>query len=419
MSTPLGMVSPASLLTMSNPVSTGLLKTIFETSVAVESVQHEPLFNNEHLIEVVDLSAGHESIGNKLFVDVTGGTKDARTIVLPFLRSLADSAIEGNGTGYIGQESNLRMKYLKIYANDWARPVSSFGYGIDARELNDAYKVYDKISALLWQYLGEYQGYLARNAACQTVSHNLTAAPISLTSSLNKNIWFPVLTDATQPTYSNTLQTYEDSLGLAMIAAGASRTTNQLTVSALMDAAEYARRAYIMPIDIGGKPRYMVTLSSKQMLALKKTSTSDGISKLWITTGADLANISEMIPDCEGIIGDVVLVADNRAPTLHNVGYGSDYIPTFGYMQMGRTDGRSSGITSDDFDVNILWGERSLIKYEPQQPMFKTQDDDYERDHGDLIVGAMGYMTPSYDVDTPSGSTRTQEGCMLIPTSRL
>jgi hypothetical protein len=419
MTTPIGMVAPASLSGMSNPVSTGLLKIIFETSVAVESVQHEPLFNNEHLIEVVDLSKGHESIGNKLFVDVTGGTKDARTIVLPFLRAIADSSIDGNATAYIGQESNLRMKYLKVYANDWGRPISSFGYGIDARELNDAYKVYDKIAPLLWQWKGEYQGYCARRAACQNISANLTAAPVSLTSGVNSHVWFPVLADSAQPSYNVTFQTYEDSLGLAAISAGASRTTNQLTVSALMDAAEYARKAYIMPVEMAGKKRYMVTLSPKQIVAMKKTTTTDGIAKIWVTSGTDFQNVANMIPDVEAVLGDVVIVGDNRAPTFHNVGYGSDYIPTFGYMQMGRTDGRVTALTSDDFDVNILWGERALIKYEPQQAMFKEQNDDYDRDHGDLIVGAMGYMTPAYDVDSAATATNQQEGCMLMLTSRV
>lgn len=419
MTTPgVGMVAPNNLASMD--VDSALLRTIWQTRVYTESLLPEPLFNNEHLMATVDLGSG-ESIdaSGKCFVDITPADKGARKITLSFLRAINASAIEGNSTAYIGNETNLRMKSASFYANDYGIPVTSFEYGIDFREL-DSYKIYEKVSPLLWQWLGEYRGFCARHALCENMSHNLTAAPISLTATPNAHIWFPVLTDAQQPQFVTSTTEYAEAIGDAATQAGASRTTNQLTVAALLDAASWAQDWYGMPVDVGGYKVYLLGVSKKQALRLRKPSTTDGVGIYWDAGGKKFDTIADIVPDLIGVVGDVAVFQDERAPTYTLGGSNSAWTNTFGYVQMGRTDGRTTSVAATAFDVNILYAEKALVKYESATPAFNEQFDDYDRYKGDLIHGAMGYQTCRWDIDTASDSDKMQqEGCGLILTNRV
>lgn len=418
MATPIGMTSPSSLDGMG--VDTGLLRTLWEGRAYIESLLSDPLFSNEHLISPIDMNQGN-SIGmdGKFFVDITPADTGARTVTLAFLRALDDASEDGNSSAYIGQEENLRMKYAKFYANDWARNVASFGYGIDKREL-EHYGPYENIMKLLWQWFGEWRGFSARHAACENISHNLTAAPISLTATPNGHIYFPVLSDSQQPTFVTNTGEYAEHLGDAATLAGASRTTNVLTVAGILDMIDLARRNYQMPGEVAGRSVYLFACSPKQILRLKKPSTTDAIADYWVDGGAAFKDISNIVPNVEGMIDNCVIIRDDRAPTYTLGGSNSAWTNTFGYLEPGRNDGRTTSVAATAFDVNVLYGERSLAKYEPQQPMFRDQKDDYDKDQGDMIVGACGYQTCRWDIDTASDSDKAQqEGCSLVLTNRI
>lgn len=401
-------------------VDTGLLRQMWQTRIHVESLLPEPFFNNENLIQTVDLGGKKPVMPGSLFLDISlNADKGVRKVTIPFLRSIADDAVEGNGSDYLGEETNLRMKYATFYANDYGRPVASQEYGIDFREI-EAYKVYEMISPLLWQWLGEYRGFCMRHAICENISHNLTTAPTSLTAGMNANIWFPALTETQQPAFVTSATEYTEAVGDACTEAGGQYNNNQLNVAAILDVLDYFQRKYLKPVEVAGKKVYFLTISPKQALRLKKPSVTDSLAKYWNDSGADIQGIKELIPDVEGMVDNVVLVKDMRAPTLLKGGSNSSWTETFGYVRMGRTDGRTATTGASAFDVNLFLGENSGAKMETEMPHFEQQYDNYDKFRGDLLAGACSYQTVRFDIDTASDSDKMQqESCGLVLTNRV
>ena len=416
MATPIGMIEMTGL--SGKGVDTGLLQKAWEAKAYVESLfPLSPLgqmYKND-MLNTIGLGPEEEQAPSDIFVDITSDA-GVRSVTKAFLRSLADEAIEGNATKYIGNEKNLRMKYASFYANDYAcPPIAAQGYGIDKREL-DPYKVFDKIVPLMWQWLAEYRDFAMHHACVENISSNLEGAPLSQSAGLNEHIWFPVLTDVQQPAFVTTGSEYTEAVGDAATLAGASSATNQLTIPLILDAAVYYQNAYFAPAN----KKYYLLVSDKQALRLSKGSVDDSFGDYLLNTGAEFDKVKRELPDAVGLIGDVVVLRNKRAPTIRKGGNDSDWLITPGYMRMGRTDGRSTLTGANDFDVNIFCGAGMLAKMETELPHIEEQYDDYKRYVGHILVGACSYMTCRYDIDTATDADkRQQEGCGLILTSRM
>jgi hypothetical protein len=205
-----------------------------------------------------------------------------------------------------------------------------------------------------------------------------------------------------------------------MATAGSSYTTNQLTADTLLDISDWAQDNYLMPVEIKGGKYYILCASKKQATHLLKTQVTGSLTNVWTKSGTHFEEIKDMIPQLIAIFDNFLIVRDERAATVILTGAGlSSYGQTFGFMQMGRADGRTKLTGAAYFDVNALYAKNSLIKYEPAMPSFKEQKDDYGRDQGTMLVGAFGYQTRRFSLDSDSDSDKMQqEGCALILTNR-
>jgi len=417
MATPgVGMVQMTSLA--GKGVDAGLLKKSWESLAYVESLfPLSPLgqMYKADMLQTIGLGPEEEQTPSEVFIDITSDVKGVRSITKPFVRALPDDALEGNNATYIGNEKNLRMKYATFYANDWAcPPVASQEYGIDAREL-EAYDVLEKIVPLMWQWLAEYRDYSMQHALVENISNNLTAPPHSQTAGLNANIWFPALNDNQQPSYVTNATEYLEHVGDAATLAGSLMTTNILTVGGILDAIIYFQNKYLMP----SRDKYYLLVSDKQALALSKPTNDDAMGKWLVTTGAQVDQLKKTFPDTVGMIGDVVVMRNKRAPTIVKGGSNSAWTMTPGYMRMGRTDGRTSLTGANYFDVNFFLGAGAIAKMETEMPHLEKQFDEYGKFKGDILVGACSYQTVRWDIDTPSDSDkRQQETSGLILTNR-
>lgn len=427
MATPgVGITSPVTLATQSaGAVSTNLLQKKWnDNKLYMESLLPDPLFSNQDLIEPVEVQMGKRNVAapsNAFFLDVTPtDTKAARTVYLTFLKSLNVDPIQGNATQLLGSETTLNLKFSTAQANDYCGGVSTDTFGIDFRELA-TYGAYDKIDALLAQWLGEVRGYYARYAMVFQRSPNLEAAPISSTAGLNQHFYFPGCTSAQQPSYNVTKATYMTNVGATATTAGAlSAGTNRLTVGRCLTLIDWLQTKYIRPVQSkGGRELYILFAHPDEYLNLLGPATTDSWASRYVTT-LRTDDPDKVVPGQVGLIGDSLLVVrDPRAPTMALSGTASAYTTTFSFYKYGRTDDRSAaGRETTDFNTNMVFGADALWKYEPEMPHRETQTDVYGKYEGIGLFGAVGYGTPVFDVDTATSSSGQQEGSVIVMTRR-
>ena len=414
MATPIGMNNASTFDSMS--VRNGLgLHAYDRSKIYMESLKYDILTGNQNLIEVVETETnGNTKItGDKFITKVTpnGDVGTAATdVTLEYVKAIAEDAIEGNGTAYIGNESIKDVLYTKAYANDYARPIASFGFGIDKLE-QDWWKLSDVDRKLLSQWLGETNGYYSRQALCEGVSSNLTKAPINLTSALmNPNSYIvgaggSVAYGINEAAYKANIQTAFDT-----------GTASHLTVPVIVELGDVAQLdAYIKPVTIDGKNLYGLLTSREEVRQLRSADNTSSYAEYYLQ-GSALARVQDIVPEADMVIGDVIIIPDDRAPDVDSTD-GASF--SFGYVKQGRTSTRTTATAAGHsyLNVNILLGANALLQYDRSMPDFKTQLDDYGRDVGTLIHACSGFVLPIWTDDTASETPR-YEGGMLVFTKK-
>ena len=310
MATNIGMESPLSLSGMS--VSTGLLQYAHQNQLHMEAVKEDIIYNNKDLIKPL-VVGDKDPIGNHnaFFLDVTPKENHYRSITLAFLRALNGAPVEGN-VQFISNEMTHRMKWMEFHANDWAGGVTLQKFGIDARE-KSAYKINEQTMKLLYQWRTEILGKYVREAFCQKMSSNLTAAPISLTQGINNNWYIPSIPSASQPAYDATSATHVTNVGTQMVAAGLNST---LTIPRMLDMAQYLEESYLPPVSIAGKRLWKMAVSPIQMRRMKDPSITNSWGAHWQTVAA-VQDIQRIIPYGDFIFDNkIVICEDVRCPTI-------------------------------------------------------------------------------------------------------
>jgi len=414
-----GMASPTNL--SSKGVEAGLLKKLWESKTAVESVHGDPILGNKDLREPLEVgSKNAPKVPSKVILDITPSSKldkGVRDITLKMVKSLSGAGQFGNTGRVMGNEENLAMKYAKAHSNDWMHGVTTDTYGIDFREMDQG-DVYKLVQPLLSQWRGELEGYMIRDAWLNTRSFNLASAPLSLTRPLNSNWHFPGLANSSQPVYQRGTHQMENEVGRAAAAVTASDC--HLTISAIRKLISRAENEkYIKPIDINGRKMYVLLTHYEEyenILDESRTGTAGNI----FVTGAAVQEYSQLFKGDVGVLFDKVLVIkDPRAATMSISGTSADYAFSFGYKKMGRVDTRTTSRTSNvNFNINMLLGAESLLRFEAEAGHFEEQMDEYKKYKGVAYIGALGYEIPNFDVDSPTDSTLQQESSMVIPTQR-
>jgi hypothetical protein len=415
MTTALGMTSPQTIDGMSVDA---LLQQVWNNKAYLESVKPDPIFNNKDLImpvSVVDRQAIPAT--DQLFINVTPKNTGARNITLAFVAAFDMNPVEGNSQ-FIGNETDFEMKFTKCYANDWAGGVTLQNFGIDARELKN-YGLNMEARRLLYQWRTEILGYYAREALVQRISHNLTASPISLTQSYNKNWWVPSLSDSSQPAYDTTAASFATNIGTAMQSAGMNAV---LTPSYLLQLIDYLENQYIMPIRISGKPYYVMLVAPREIRRLRDPAVTNSFGA-YFKEAAAIQDVNKVIPTAELVVGDnLILVRDPRIPTTTISGTASAYTLTFGYDKAGRSTTKTSGVSAagatNYWYNNIVMGAGALMWFEPEKAHDEKQPDEYTQYEGNALFGAIGYQTPVWNIDDDqdTASTAQQESSFIVPT---
>lgn len=415
MSTNLGMTSPKTIDGLSVDA---LLQQVWDNKAYLESVKPDPIFNNRDLIQPISV-VDNQAVPaiDQLFVNVTPKNTGARNITLAFIKSLTMSPIEGN-TKFLGNEGQFSMKWTKCYANDWAGGVTLQNFGIDARELKN-YGLNKEARRLLYQWKTEILGYYAREAIIQRYSHNLTASPISLSQSYNKNWWFPSLADSAQPSYDATAATHATAIGTASQSAAMSAV---LTPSYLLELIDYLEASYLYPVTIGGKQYWVMLCAPREIRRLRDPGVT-GSFGAYFKDAAAITDVNKVIPTAELVVAEnLILVRDARIPTMTVTGAGSAYTLGFGYDKAGRVTTKTSSVSTAQapyyFHCNMVLGAGSLMWYEPEKTHEEKQPDEYSQYEGDALFNAIGYQTPVWNIDADQATSNTaqQESSFIVPT---
>lgn len=418
MSTNLGMTSPLSLSGMN--VDSGLLQTRWNDNMLyLESLQPDPLINAPGLTQTIEVGKKDViTMPDSVFLDLTPKDKKgkaARYIRLVFMSSFAMDPIEGNAQ-FIGNEGTIELKYTQVAANDWAAGITRDTFGIDFRELS-VYGAYEQIRPGLGRWLGELRALYARQAVCQRFCDNLADTPVSLTQGINQNWYVPSLGTSSQPSYSSTSATHVTNVGTAMTSAG---TNAVVDVPEVLKMVQYFRDNYLKPTTLAGKPMYLMLACPTLVRRLRDPSVSNSWGAYYNLVGAT-EDLAKVVPGAQMVIDDsLVIVRDQRSPTVTIGGNASAYTATFGYMKYGRTDTRTTSTGAGYFDCNMVLGAGAIAKYEPEPPHFEEQPDEYRKFMGDGLFGAVSYTSPTWDLDSDSisDSTAQQESSFIVPTVR-
>ena len=415
MATNLGMTSPQ---TASGMNVEALLQQVWNNKAYLESVKPDPIFNNRDLIKPISVvDGGMVPAIDQFFINVTPKNTGARNITLAFIAALDMDPVEGNSQ-FIGNEDEFEMKWTKCYANDWAGGVTLQNFGIDARELKN-YGLNREAKRLLYQWRTEILGYYAREALIQRISHNLTASPISLTQTYNKNWWVPSLSDSQQPSYDATAASHATNIGNACNIAGMNAV---LTPSYLLQLIDYLEDQFLMPITINGKTYWGMLVAPREIRRLRDAAVTNSFGDYFLEAAA-IKDVNKVIPTADLIVGDsLILIRDPRVSTMTLSGAGSAYTLTFGYDKAGRNSTKTSSVSvagqTNYFYNNIVLGAGALMWYEPEKTHEEKQPDEYSQYEGDALFQAIGYQTPVWNVDAAaaSSSTAQQESSWIVPT---
>lgn len=408
-----GLTSPLSLSGMS---VTALLEHFHNTKAYLQSVKADPIFGNMNLIKTISATNNMAVPAmDQFFVNVTPKNTSVRDITLAFINALNMTPTEGNG-GFIGNEGTFGMKFTKCYANDWAGGVTLENFGIDAREMKN-YGIKEVSPRLLMQWRQEILGYYARQALVQRYSNNLTASPLSLSQSYNKNWWLASLTDAQQPAYSATAASHATAIGTALTAAGMNAV---LTPSYLLELIDWLANQYIMPAKIGGNDMYGMLVAPREIRRLRDPAVTASFGA-YIQASSAIKGVNDVIPTAKLVVADkLILIPDDRVSTTTLSGTGSAYTLTFGYDKAGRSTTKTSGVSTAGSTLywynNIVLGAGALMWYEPEKVHKEVQDDEYNQFDGNALFGAIGYQTPLWNDDNGSASTALQESSCIVPT---
>jgi hypothetical protein len=412
----LGMVRESSLQTKG--VKAGLERRAWNDAMLMaESLQEDPIYGIPQLTgRTISIGEKPVALPASIIVDVTPKDKSARRITVPFKRALAGAGIEGVGTDLPGNEENYRLKYSDFYANDWKHGVAIDQYGTTHREQLDVLNGAEaRKDIAIW--LGEKRGMWIRQALCERHSSPLTQSPISLTQTINPNVY--VLGAATQPVYDKDKADWDNAVGAALAAATDANMT--FTIARLLDLIDEARDRYIMPVPLpGGITGYILTASPAQVTANLDPATTGGWASYYVQAAA-IQDLKKVIPGARIVIRDcLVIVEDRRCPTLISAGNASsNYTNTFGYVGPGRSTSRTSVKGQPGYyDANILLGKGAVGKYEPELPHYRDQEDNYEQHNNKGYFGTVGYSLIMNDIDTATDTSMQHEGSMLIPTYR-
>lgn len=349
-------------------------------------------------------------------------TTGERTGTIGFVGALTQAGGEGDLFLQLGNEETIRTKSQSFNFNEFSHAVTNWGYGIhfhDGKPYNPKLNSenMELATELLGRHAWERFGLYRRQALLQRISQNLTASPISQNQTWNPNWYIKGLFDNQQPAYNTNNQTFTDNIGTAMVTAGTGigAALDAHYMLALKNRAKHLR---IEPLTINGKPRFILTVPSEQTVWFRSLDIS-GSGGSWWTSWNRMSEGDQAALNGLGPIGEwdgIIVVEDERAPTITVGGSTAPFSLTANYMLYGNDDQRDENAGARQ--IGYLLGKGPLLEPYPDQIHHEWEDYNYRKWIGKGYFGMIGDTLRMYDEATATNSSFEQRWSIVCAFAR-
>lgn len=339
-----------------------------------------------------------------------------------FVNALTQPGGEGDLYVQLGAEETIRTKSQPFTFNEFSHGVSSWGYGIHYHDAKP-YGIYTggeqmpMITKLLGNHAWERFGLYRRQALLQRLSQNLTQSPINQNQTWNPHWYIKGIFDNQQPVYNTNNQTFTNRIATAFIQAGTGINA-ALDGHYMIALKNRAKQLRIEPLTLGGKSRYIFTCPSEQTVWFRSLDVP-GSGTNWWTSFARMSKTDQEALNFLNPIGEwdsIIVVEDERAPTITIGGSSEPFTLTPGYCRYGNDDERDTSAGARQ--IGFLLGNGPLLEPYPEKIHHEYDNWNYKRWLGKGYFGMIGDTLRMYDNPTPGNATFEQRWCIVCGFAR-
>lgn len=404
---------PYSLSTMD--VQTGLQYDAINRKLQVESTLDE-VFNS--IGGEVVFTGKAVAIPNKCIVRISS-EKGARSQAMPLINPLAGVARYGTDQPQQGYGRSRTLQYMKIYYNEFSQAVVGEKWGMHYNDLQ-LFNYYAEEQPGLSKWFAEDEGRQYREALLETYAYPLEGTGTTLTQIYNPNFFVANTELGSQPTYSNTAATYRTNINTAFAAAdtGTNGINANIDLDNLLAIDHYAQNnKRIKPVEIGGKKSYVVLLPSTQYHKLMQDNNGQ-LGEIW-TKVSCLSDEEQNFPGVIGRVKSLVIVEDQRYPTITCTNNYANNTHTVAYTQPGNVDTRNKSVynaaSNAAWDIGFLMGEGAIMDWMVTPLHFEREDTEFGKLYEFGAFTERGIqLGMNYDTDTASNLNRKNFGSLVL-----
>jgi len=368
-----------------------------------------------------------KSVPNGIFMKIPGAMAQAYKATFPLLMPLVGSAEYCIGTDPITNAEEQILKEFVAYYNDYDKSVKNFLYGIEAIQVS-AYDILGKVTPQLGLFMKELYGYWLRYALINGISPNLASSPVSLSVVPHPNTLIAGLPGGTseQPSENYTNNT---ALMASIIASGMNAcpagTGGALTPKTIRSALDYFTTNSskpLKPLDIGGKSMFILTVPTSQKSFLLDPSISGSLGSVWEAVSRYMGQDEASLPQFLGVVDNVILIHDPRAPIAVPYGTGSGSSTASGtnaiyvdeYLLPGLNDQRTSLGSTDVMEACFFLGKGAIADLEPEPVHYETEYQLTKKIQVKNACGSRGFNRMDYDYSTATSTSKINQSSGII-----
>ncbi len=378
------------------------------------------------------------SMPNAIYLRLSSEIDKGRTCKVAMIKELSGApTIGANGDQRMNEEDFI-TKHFTMQYTDLSHATTNQQYGIYARD-KAPYKIFEYKTQALTKYFKQYFGKMRRQTLLERQSENLEDAPHYNAAGFSPNWYIPNREFYQQPVFTRNTYDWTDRIVQCLHAAG---TGAQCAANPnyFLHLEEYARtEKFIVPIDFeDGTDGYIITLPTPQATWFKNVVQTGGGGWLWTQAAQLQGNVWAKYPGLIGKFNGLLIVEDQRYPTLTlggSASYGQtgdgynytsdsgiDYTLTAQYRGMGRADDGSSDPrdkSASARQVGFLLGAAAICEWMPEGFHWQWDYEQYDKYFGSGIFCSVGMKQPIFDnsdgLDADDDTTVQQDGSIVLP----
>ena len=374
-----------------------------------------------------------------LKLDTTLQGKIPSQIRMSFQNAYNECERGGTNENMLGYEEDTRWKFLTCYYNEIKKSFKFWGWGKFANE-HDFYDALKKKNQRIINWWAENHDRRIQQAILQRYEQVLTKPDVSVSQHFNPNWFIPNTAVCAQPSYdhddltvtdegdcpySDTFQgDFVELLGDALYAAtnnGANPEYCQTNVECLIALDYYCRQTLRMPtVKVGGKNVRVCVLPSSMCAVLVNPFQAGMLGAIY---KSGLPDQLQQLPGVVGMVRSLLIIENDRYPTLTLAGSNNAWTFQPGYMHCGNNDGRNTACfsnTSGDlnyaFHVGYVLGPNAVVEWVAKTLDYGLKEmTEYEKIVGIGSKTEAGIQLAVFDNDTKTDTSYYHNASCIVP----